>query len=193
MYYGKNYRCRKVNKNVNYCAISKINMKPQENNFAFIDSQNLNLGIQEMGWILDFKKFCIYLKDKYKIKQAYLFIGYMPGNEALYTYLQQAGYIVVFKPVLEYKKDGNVYIKGNVDAELVLHTMIQYNNFNKALIVSGDGDFHCLIEYLANNNKLFGIIIPNSRKYSSLLRKFRKYFIYLDELENKLAKNKKPV
>jgi len=168
-------------------------MKLGEKNYAFIDSQNLNLGVQEMGWILDFKIFFVYLKDKYKIEKVFLFIGYMPGNEALYTYLQQAGYIVVFKPVLEYKKEGEVRIKGNVDAELVLHTMIEYDNYNKALIVSGDGDFHCLIEYLSDNSKLFGIIIPNSRKYSSLLRKFRKYFIYLDSLKKKLGKNKKPV
>jgi len=168
-------------------------MKPQENNYAFVDSQNLNLGVQEMGWYLDFEKFFVYLKDKYKIKKVFLFIGYMPGNEALYTYLQQAGYIVVFKPVLEYKKGSEIYIKGNVDAELVLHTMVQYVNYDKALIISGDGDFYCLVEYLENKNKLFGVVIPNSRKYSSLLRKFRKYFIYLDGLKKKLAKNKKPV
>ncbi len=163
-------------------------MKINQNNYAFIDSQNLNLGVQGMDWRLDFAKFFVYLKDKYKIKKAFLFIGYMTGNEALYTYLQQAGYIVVFKPTLEYKKEGEIHIKGNVDAELVLHTMIQYNNYSKALIISGDGDFHCLIEYLRDNNKLFGIIIPNPRKYSALLRKFRKYFIYLDSLKNKLRK-----
>jgi len=162
-------------------------MQTNQNNYAFIDSQNLNLGVQGMGWCLDFAKFYIYLKDKYKIKKVFLFIGYMPGNESLYTYLQQAGYIVVFKPTLEYKKDGEAHIKGNVDAELVLHTMIEYDNFNKALIISGDGDFHCLIEYLRDKNKLFGVIIPNPRKYSALLRKFRKYFIYLDRLKKKLG------
>ncbi|MFH1457195.1 MAG: NYN domain-containing protein [Patescibacteria group bacterium] len=168
-------------------------MKIKKDNYAFVDSQNLNLGVQGMGWYLDFAKFFVYLKDKYKIKKVFLFIGYMPGNEALYTYLQQAGYIVVFKPTLEYKKEGEIFVKGNVDAELVLHTMIQYDHYSKALIVSGDGDFHCLVEYLRDNNKLFGVMIPNSRKYSALLRKFRKYFIYLDGLKHKLRQNKKPV
>jgi uncharacterized LabA/DUF88 family protein len=160
-------------------------MDKNEQNYAFIDSQNLNLGILDLGWKLDYKRFRIYLKDKYQIQNTYLFIGYMPGNEALYTYLQQIGYIVVFKPTL-LLPDGRV--KGNVDAELVLHTMIEYNNYRRAMIVSGDGDFHCLIEYLANNKKLYKVLIPNPHKYSSLLRRFRKYFVYIDNLKDKLSK-----
>jgi hypothetical protein len=91
--------------------------------YAFIDSQNLNLGVRSQGWVLDFSRFRKYLKDKYKVEKVFLFVGYVPGNEALYTYLQKAGYIVIFKPTLEIKKDGDVIVKGNVDAELVLHTM----------------------------------------------------------------------
>ena len=158
--------------------------------YVFIDSQNLNLSIKDCGWELDFKKFYVYLKDKYRITKAFLFIGYVAGNEALYTFLQKAGYIVIFKPTLEYKKEGLVRTKGNVDAELVLHTMIEYPNYDKAIIVSGDGDFHCLIEYLEKEEKLLHIFIPNRNKYSALLRKFRKYFIYLDKLDKKLGKQK---
>ncbi|MFA5799895.1 MAG: NYN domain-containing protein, partial [Candidatus Peribacteraceae bacterium] len=116
--------------------------------FAFIDSQNLNLSIQNQGWKLGFTRFRRYLSDKYNVGKAFLFIGYVPGNEALYTSLQKAGYIVIFKPTLEFKKRGETMTKGNVDAELVLHAMIEYPNFDKAIIVSGDGDFHCLLEYL---------------------------------------------
>ena len=166
-------------------------MVSSQNNYAFIDSQNLNLAIKDCGWSLDFSRFYIYLKDKYKITKAFLFIGYIPGNEALYTALQKFGYIIVFKPTLEYKKDGESHTKGNVDAELVLHAMIEYTNYDKAIIVSGDGDFHCLIEYLEKKGKLLHVLIPNSKKYSALLRKFRKYFQYIDVLEQKLGKKKR--
>lgn len=154
--------------------------------YAFIDSQNLHLAIHDAGWELDFGRFRVYLKDKYKAQKAFLFIGYVPGDEALYTYLQQAGYIVVFKPTL-LDKEGNV-IKGNVDAELVLHSMIEYQNYDKAIIISGDGDFHCLVEYLVGQNKLLHLLIPNRRKYSALLRKFRKSFVYIDYLGKKLGR-----
>ena len=137
-------------------------------NYAFIDSQNLNLAIKGLDWQLDFKRFRIYLKDKFSVSKAFLFIGYMAGNESLYTYLQSSGYVLVFKPILEIKGK----VKGNVDAELVLHAMIEYGNYDKAVIVSGDGDFHCLVEYLISQDKLANLIIPNKYKYSSLLRKF---------------------
>lgn len=171
--------------------IKKEEVKENKSNYAFIDSQNLNLAIRDCGWELDFARFYIYLKDKYKVTKAFLFIGYVAGNEALYTSLQKAGYIVVFKPTLYYNKEGKECTKGNVDAELVLHAMIEYPNYGKAIIVSGDGDFHCLIEYLEKKEKLFHILIPNPRKYSALLRKFHRYFIYIDQLEIKLGNKKR--
>lgn len=158
------------------------------NNFAFIDSQNVNLSIRDLGWKMDWKRFRIFLRDKYQVEKAFLFLGYVPGNEALYTAMQQAGYIVIFKPTLE--KDG--VIKGNCDAELVMHCMIQYKNFEKALIISGDGDFHCLIEFLAKKKKLLKVGIPNRKRYSSLLKKFRTpYFFYLGDLRHRLEYKKR--
>lgn len=162
-------------------------MKKKENNYAFVDSQNLNLGVKSQGWNLDFGRFCVYLKDKYKAKKIFLFIGYVTGNEALYTYLQNAGYICVFKPTLEIKENGKVRVKGNVDAELVLHTMIEYSNYDKAIIVSGDGDFHCLIEYLIKQNKLRKIIVPSAH-FSSLLRRFSKFIVNIQLFKKKLVK-----
>jgi uncharacterized LabA/DUF88 family protein len=156
--------------------------------YAFIDSQNVNLATRDCGWKLDFSRFYTYLKDKYGVSKEFLFIGYVAANEELYTFLKKAGYIVVFKPTLEYKKKGGSFTKGNVDAELVLHTMIEFPNYDKAMIISGDGDFYCLIEYLDKEEKLLIIIIPNSKKYSALLRNYKKYFVYLDKLNKKLGK-----
>ncbi len=157
--------------------------------YAFIDSQNLNLGVRSQGWELDFGRFRQYLITKYKVKRTYLFIGFVQGNESLYTYLQSVGYICIFKPTLAIRKSRKVIIKGNVDAELVLHAMIEYKNYTKAIIVSGDGDFHCLVEYLEKNDKLLKIITPN-KKYSSLLRKFAKYILVASVLKGKLSKKK---
>ncbi len=163
-------------------------MKITSNNFAFIDSQNLNLAIRDQGWKLSFKKFFTYLREKFSVKKAFLFIGYLPGNESLYLSLQKMGYIIVFKQTLALK-GGKV--KGNVDAELVLHTMIEYQNYDKAVLVSGDGDFHCLAEYLLEQEKLEQVIIPNKYKYSSLLRKFSDKLWFLNKEKEKLESVKK--
>jgi uncharacterized LabA/DUF88 family protein len=153
-------------------------------NYAFIDSQNLNLAIKEQGWTLDFGRFRKYLSDKYAVARAFLFIGYVPTNQNLYTTLQEQGFILIFKPTL-ILKDGRV--KGNVDAELVLHAMIEYPNYNKAVIISGDGDFHCLIKYLSIKEKLEKLIIPNQYKYSSLLREFLPSVAFMNGLKAKLG------
>ena len=136
----------------------------KQNNYAFIDSQNLNLNIRNQGWILDFARFRVYLKEKYGVTKAFLFIGYVEGNSGLYASLQEAGFICIFKPTLKYK-DGTT--KGNCDAELVLQTMIEYKNYDGAIIISGDGDFYCLAKYLLENNKLKLIILMSLLIFST--------------------------
>ena len=159
-------------------------MSGKENNYAFIDSQNVNMGVEELGWKLDFRKFIIYLREKYAIKTAYLFIGYLPENQNLYANLQKYGYVLVFKPVM---KDSNGKPKGNVDADLVLRTMVDYNKYDKAVIVSSDGDFYSLVEHLYSNSKLKVVLSPNKVKCSILLQKKAKEKIdFMDNLKGKL-------
>ena len=160
--------------------------KNKQKIYAFIDSQNLNLGVKSQGWTLNFGKFRQLLITKYQVKKTFLFIGYIQDNQPLYTYLQSVGYICIFKPTLQLKdRKSKITVKGNVDAELVLHTMIEWNKYDKAIIVSGDGDFHCLIEYLSSKNKLSKLIVPNKR-FSSLLRKFGSYIININLFREKL-------
>src|SRR3989344_1429610 len=91
------------------------------NNYAFIDGQNLYLGVLELGWKIDFKRFRVYLKEKYNVGKAYMFMGFLPSNQELYNFLQTVGFILVFKPILQ-NEQGQV--KGNCDAELVLQAMV---------------------------------------------------------------------
>ncbi len=182
-----------------------------KNNYAFIDNQNLNLGIQRLGWKMDWRKFRAFLQNDYGIKCAYMFIGYMPENEDLYNQMHDAGYLVVLKPTLEmykkpepeqpeeqkqYKNYGEKAaeevvkesgpdvpsraVKGNVDAELVLWATKEMPSYDKAIIISGDGDFYSLIEHLHEKKKLLNVMVPN-RFYSTLLKPFESYVVRLDE------------
>lgn len=164
-------------------------------NYAFIDSQNLNIGIQSQGWKLDWAKFRKYLKDQYGVEKAYLFIGQVTGQEELYEKLTSKGYELVFKQTTEYKVDGKVTVKGNVDAELVLYAAAKtYRHYYQAIIVSGDGDFYCLAEYMKDQGKLGHILVPN-QKYSKSLNDFESYIVRLDQSKKLLMlheqKNKK--
>lgn len=161
----------------------------KEGNFAFIDSQNVNLAILSQGWKLDWKRFRQYLKDSHSVSEAFLFIGYEASNEKLYRFLSAAGFTIIFKPTVRFL-DGR--IKGNIDAELVLHTLVEWNNYERAVIVTNDGDFYCLVKYLVEQNKLANLIIPDRRSFSSLLKEFRVYMYFMNELQRKLAYKKSP-
>jgi uncharacterized LabA/DUF88 family protein len=160
------------------------------NNYAFIDSQNLNLSIQQLGWKLDFYRFRRYLSEKYGVTRALIFVGYVEENADLYNHLINVGYELVYKPTLAYK-DGTM--KGNVDAEIVLHTMIEWPNYDQAVIVSGDGDFYSLVEHLIAHNKLCKLVIPNKFNYSSLLKRFDSgYLAYVSDLRSRMTYIKRP-
>jgi uncharacterized LabA/DUF88 family protein len=178
-------------------------MPAKSNNYAFIDSQNLNLGTQRMGWKVDWRKFRQYLADKHDVSKAYMFIGYMSENEALYEYMHELGFLVVLKPTVDVsdkqdkkeekpedkdhpKEKEKSMVKGNVDAELVLYAMKELPNYDKALIVSGDGDFFSLAEYLDEQGKLDHILTPNWQ-YSSLLRPFESKILRMDKMRRQLA------
>ena len=172
----------------------------KNNNYAFIDSQNLNLGVQNAGFKIDWRKFRRFLTNDYGVEKAYMFIGYIEANENLYEYMHELGYLVVLKPTIDIKiteeeQNNNQTheltinkqnIKGNIDADLVLQVMKELNNFNQAVIVSGDGDFYSLIEYLIQINKLKNLMTPNW-KSSTLLKPFEEYIVRLDKYKQKLA------
>lgn len=156
-----------------------------ENNYAFIDSHNLYLNIRSQGWSLDFFKFRVYLKEKYNVTKAYMFIGYIESNSKLYSTLRRAGFECVFKPTT-IQKDG--VVKGNCDVELTLKVLIDLDNYEKAVVITGDGDFLVLIKYLIIKNKLKSLIIPNSHSFSSLYRNknLDPYLRFIDPLKEKL-------
>lgn len=155
---------------------------------------------------MDWRKFRQYLGDVYSVEKAYMFIGYMPENEKLYDQMHELGYLIVLKPTLDmfYREekpevknskedpdkklidDKKPATKGNVDAELVLYAVKEMPNYDKAIIVSGDGDFYGLVEYLVEEQKLEKLLTPNWQ-YSSLLKPFESHIVRLDQKRRELA------
>lgn len=163
-------------------------MVQQKNNYAFVDSQNLHLGIQKLGWKLDYKRFRVYLAEKYGVKKAYMFIGFVATNQGLYDRLQEAGFVLRFKPTIP-DHDGN--IKGNVDADLVLRAVLELPEYDQAVIVTSDGDFYSLVQHLYKVEKLRMVLSSESKYCSSLLKQTAKEkIIFMDNLCQKLEYKK---
>ena len=163
--------------------------------YAFIDGQNFYKSIQEfekeleaLEVELDLNAFRIYLTEKHAVKIAYYFVGYIRKYESLYDQLRRQGYELIFKEVATHE-DG---IKGNVDVNLTLQSMVDYNDYAKAVIITSDGDYACLVEYLHDKGKLECLIACSRGGCSYLLRKLhdRIRIFYLDDIIRDLYKRK---
>jgi uncharacterized LabA/DUF88 family protein len=129
-----------------------------------------------------------------------MFIGYVPEFEKMYEQLHETGYAVVLKPTFDMTKprpetgekadkkdkEDEKPVKGNIDADLVLWAMKEMSNYDKAIIVSGDGDFYTLVEYLEQKGRLLKILAPSGH-YSNLYNKFENYIDRLDQHRHELA------
>ncbi len=165
-------------------------MREAKNNIAYIDGQNLHLGTRVNNWKVDYWKLRIYLKDKYDVREAYYFFGYVSEEQqGLYSNLQKAGFIVVFKDhssALSTKK------KGNVDTDIVFEIMKNLTEgmvFDKIILLSGDGDYKKMVDYLITKNKFKKVLFPNRKFASSLYKKLgSEFFDYLEDLKKYIAK-----
>lgn len=164
-------------------------MKKNQNNYAFVDGTNLYLALTNSGWQLDLKRFRIYLNEHYGVTKAYYFIGYAPENTSLYLALQSYGFVLVHKPTLRLP---NGQLKGNCDAEMVLQAMIDLNEYEKAVLVTSDGDFYCLVNYLNKLGKLECVMAPRKDGCSHLLTAAaRERMRFMDNLRDKLEYKRK--
>jgi uncharacterized LabA/DUF88 family protein len=156
-------------------------------NIAYIDGQNLFMGTtkREPQWSVDLERFRVYLQEKYNVDKAYYFLGYVQeGNkiEELYEEIQSAGFILVFR---QHNSAMIGQKKGNVDSDIIFSIMKKMYNkedFNKVVLVSGDGDYKMLVDFLLEEVKLGKILFPKQQFASSLYKAIEsKYFADLSD------------
>jgi len=152
---------------------------------AYIDASNLKFGVQQSNWELDYKAFRSWLRDKFDVSRAVLFMGLISDNSELYNYLQNIGYEISFKPTIT-SKEGRT--KGNIDGELILCIAKDFyeNKLESAVLVSGDGDYHCIVEFLKEKKIPVSIVSPNKKYLSLLLKRTNVPIVILDEFINNL-------
>lgn len=151
----------------------------------YIDTNNLHRSALELGFEINYKRFKNWLRQKYDNPCVYLFLGYIKANDSLYAYLKQCGFVLIFKDTFHTTST----IKGNCDAELVLNSVSDYyqSKFKKCILVTNDGDFGCLIEFLKNRNALHTVLSPNKAKCSFLIRNKNIKITYLNDTYKKFS------
>ena len=172
--------------------------KNQRGNYAFIDGQNLYMGTAKLKvypWKINLERFRIYLEQKYHVSNAYYFLGYVQeATQELYEKIQKAGFVLIFR---EHNTEMIGKKKGNVDSDIIFHIMkkmYRKEDFEKIILVSGDGDYKLVVDFLIEENRLEKILFPNKKFASSLYKKLgSQYFDYLDTegIKAKISTKKK--
>jgi len=171
------------------------------NNFAFIDGANLHLTYEYLDWKLDYQKLRNYLKNKFEVIVAYYFIGNIKENQDIYTTLESYDYTLKLKNPSPYTTEEEdcpyckkvitpeiIRHKSDCDSFLTLQVMSDFSIYNKAVLITSDGDFDNLVKKLLVQDKLRMVFTPCKDGCSWLLRsaaRGRIAFIddYRDELE----------
>lgn len=162
-------------------------MAADRRNYAFIDNQNINLGVRDLGWTLDWRKFRAYLSEEHGVGKAFMFIGFLPERRNLYLAMANAGFTMVYRPVLSLKSGEP---KANVDVDLAIRVMGEVHNFEKAVIATSDGDFYSLVAHLDKSDKLQAVLSPSAETCSALLKQVAKHRLhYLDRDWERLRYN----
>lgn len=155
------------------------------NTNVYIDGNNLYRAAKELGFVINYKKFRGWLRQKYNPKNVFLFIGLIPDRISFYQYLQESGFILIFKQTITI--EGSV--KGNCDAELVLKAVSDFytKNTESFILITGDGDFGCLVEFLQENNVLNKVLAPDEKKCSFLIRNKNCEITFLNDHYHKFS------
>ena len=167
----------------------------KENNFAFVDGQNLYMNTAKRitnPWVIDLARFRVYLEQKYNVKKAYYFLGYIQDEyRELYEEIQNAGFVLLFR---EHSLTMIGKKKGNVDSDIIFNIMkkmYKKEDFDNVVLVSGDGDYKMLVDFLIEEKRFEKILFPDRQYRSSLYKELsNKYLVYLDDMDikNKIGK-----
>ena len=115
-----------------------------------------------------------------------LLIGRHLKRIRFYKKLEEFGYKLFLKPVKIYWQDDyTAKRKANCDVDMAFYLMKEKNNFDRAIILSGDGDFLPVLKYLKQTGKEI-VVMARGHRTAREIRQFAggnfKDFEYLREL-----------
>ena len=141
----------------------------------YVDGQNLHLGTtrRDPEWEVDLARFRVFLEEKYQVKKAYYYLGYVQDGSSyqkLYDEVHDSGFHLVFREHSSVMKGTK---KGNVDSDIIFSIMKRLylrEDFNKVVLVSGDGDYKQLVDFLIEQERFAKILFPKQKYASSLYK-----------------------
>lgn len=101
-----------------------------------------------------------------------LLIGRHLQRVRFYLKLESFGYQLVLKPVKLYEQgDGTTRRKANCDVDMAFCLMKEKDNFDRVVVLSGDGDFLPVLKYLKENKKEV-IVLGRGKRTAKEIKQF---------------------
>lgn len=161
---------------------------------VFVDGSNLFFMEKKLGWFVDLKKLLSYLKGNDEITDAFYYVGKNTPPEAKQQRFLDAlpimGYSLVtkdIKSVIDDKTGAKKY-KANLDIEIVLDMFNTIGNYDKAILVSGDGDFERPLEILRIRGKQLLVLATTNFIAKELKNVVGSHYIDLNDIKNQVQK-----
>jgi len=151
--------------------------------FAFDYLKHDTVPIEELGkYLIDL----IREKGKYMTDAKLVLLDRHLRRVHFYLKLKAFGYHLVLKPVKTYEdEDGNPTRKANCDVDMAFYMMQNERSFDRAVVLSGDGDFLPVLKYLRQSGKEM-YVLARSKRTAKEIKQFAasefRDFEYLREL-----------
>ena len=155
---------------------------------VYIDVQNVHTATKKLWWLIDWQRFFVYIKEKYKPDIIYYAVWYVPKYQDFYANLESIGYTLLLKKTL-ILPDGT--IKGNVDIDIAIQAMLDLcrNWLQQAYLITNDGDYYnTLVKRLLDEWVFSGLIVPDSLTASKLIKEYNYTILDLQDIQMKIKK-----
>lgn len=136
-----------------------------------------------------------YIEKKYgEIGDAYYYIGQgTPPSETQKAYLDalpDMGYTLVSKPIktIYDANTGESKQKANLDVEIVLDMFNTIENYDMAILISGDGDFERALSMLRSRGKKFVVMATDNFIAKELRAVAGRHYLNLKDIKADIAK-----
>jgi uncharacterized LabA/DUF88 family protein len=162
---------------------------------VFVDGANYFFMQKDgLGWFADSRKLLEYVRKYGDIVDAYYYIGQDAPPEAkqqgYLDALPNMGYSLVTKQIKTIfdVKNGTSKKKANLDIEIVLDMFNTIDNYDMAILVSGDGDFERPLELLKSRGKKFKVIATEKFVAREIRSVAGMHYIDMNDIKDEIIK-----
>ncbi len=160
--------------------------------YAFVDAANVIYRNSDVHpWKIDLRKLHKYLKERFGVERVLYYGGIDNRNQTqvrIYKKMEEWGYELRLNPVKHFVNErGEWYTKADVDSRMTFEMMRFLPDYDRAIVLTGDGDFYWVLEFLLQTKEQVRLIASPKKTAKELKKLFGYRFSSLDDTRKWLA------